>query len=221
MAQPGVRGPLAQAARTHVEANQLGDLERCALRSGNVHSAAGWREVLEPGSPATVALLKRCYFRGDAAFATRRYTVPRTEGMGYAIRLPANRVLQDKIGYLLKPRAGDRRRRCAATMPAFATRPAYGTKPRCQVEWHPVKLYPRVGFIVTTWRGRWKRLVAFYNHRGTCEQYIKEGRARSMDPAVMPILRANAVRSSSTRWPTISAISCGRWRCRRRRSRGH
>jgi hypothetical protein len=28
--------------------NQLGDLERCALRSGNVHSAAGWRDVLEP-----------------------------------------------------------------------------------------------------------------------------------------------------------------------------
>jgi hypothetical protein len=28
--------------------NQLGDLERCALRPGNVHSAYGWREVLEP-----------------------------------------------------------------------------------------------------------------------------------------------------------------------------
>jgi Transposase DDE domain group 1 len=28
--------------------NQLGDVERCALRSGNVHSAAGWRAVLEP-----------------------------------------------------------------------------------------------------------------------------------------------------------------------------
>jgi hypothetical protein len=28
--------------------NQLGDLERCALRSGNVHSADGWRAVLEP-----------------------------------------------------------------------------------------------------------------------------------------------------------------------------
>jgi hypothetical protein len=28
--------------------NQFGDVERCALRSGNVHSAEGWREVLEP-----------------------------------------------------------------------------------------------------------------------------------------------------------------------------
>ena len=28
--------------------NQIGDLERCALRPGNVHSADGWKSVLEP-----------------------------------------------------------------------------------------------------------------------------------------------------------------------------
>jgi hypothetical protein len=28
--------------------NQFGDLERCALRPGNVHSADGWRDVLKP-----------------------------------------------------------------------------------------------------------------------------------------------------------------------------
>jgi hypothetical protein len=28
--------------------DQFGDLERCALRPGNLHSADGWREVLEP-----------------------------------------------------------------------------------------------------------------------------------------------------------------------------
>jgi len=28
--------------------NQFGDLERCALRPGNVHSADGWKGVLEP-----------------------------------------------------------------------------------------------------------------------------------------------------------------------------
>src|SRR5215212_6523356 len=28
--------------------NQFGDLERCTLRPGNVHSAEGWRAVLEP-----------------------------------------------------------------------------------------------------------------------------------------------------------------------------
>ncbi len=28
--------------------NQFGMLERCALRTGNVHSADGWRDVLDP-----------------------------------------------------------------------------------------------------------------------------------------------------------------------------
>ena len=79
--------------------------------------------------------VKRCYFRGDAAFANPEiYEFLEAEGMGYAIRLPANRVLQDQIGYLLGARSGDRRRRCAATMPAFATKPAHGQSPD---EWWP------------------------------------------------------------------------------------
>ena len=28
--------------------NQFGDLERCALRAGNVHSADAWDDVLKP-----------------------------------------------------------------------------------------------------------------------------------------------------------------------------
>jgi hypothetical protein len=49
--------------------NQLGDVERCALRPGNVHSADGWRAVLEPVVARYRGVLKRLYFRGDAAFA--------------------------------------------------------------------------------------------------------------------------------------------------------
>ena len=45
-----------------------------------------------------------------------------------------------------------------------------------KVEWHPGELYPRVGFIVTNLARPAERVVAFYNHRGTCEQYIKEGK---------------------------------------------
>jgi hypothetical protein len=55
-------------------------------------------------------------------------------------------------------------------------------KPRrviAKVEWHPGELYPRVGFIVTNLARPAERVVAFYNHRGTCEQYIKEGKGRS------------------------------------------
>ena len=45
-----------------------------------------------------------------------------------------------------------------------------------KVEWHPGELCPRVGFIVTNLARPAERVVAFYNHRGTCEQYIKEGK---------------------------------------------
>ena len=77
----------------------LGDLERCALRPGNVHSADGWREVLEPVVSRYRGRVKRLYFRGDAAFANPEvYEFFEAEGMSYTIRLPANRVLQDKIG---------------------------------------------------------------------------------------------------------------------------
>ena len=45
-----------------------------------------------------------------------------------------------------------------------------------KVEWHPGELCPRVGFIVTNLSRPAERVVAFYNHRGTAEQYIKEGK---------------------------------------------
>jgi Transposase DDE domain group 1 len=45
-----------------------------------------------------------------------------------------------------------------------------------KVEWHPGELYPRVGFIVTNMSRPAERIVAFYNKRGTCEQWIKEGK---------------------------------------------
>src|SRR5262245_31604893 len=47
---------------------------------------------------------------------------------------------------------------------------------RAKVEWHPGELYPRVGFIVTNLSRPADRVVAFYNKRGTCEQWIKEGK---------------------------------------------
>ena len=47
--------------------------------------------------------------------------------------------------------------------------------PPPKVEWHPGELYPRVGFIVTNLSRPAERVVVFYNKRGTCEQWIKEG----------------------------------------------
>jgi hypothetical protein len=45
-----------------------------------------------------------------------------------------------------------------------------------KVEWHPGELYPRVGFIVTNMARAAENVVAFYNKRGRCEQWIKEGK---------------------------------------------
>ena len=64
-------------------------------------------------------------------------------------------------------------------MPASAIRRRAWKKPRrvvAKVEWHPGELYPRVGFIVTNLARPAERVVAFYNQRGTCEQWIKEGK---------------------------------------------
>ena len=71
--------------------NQFGDLERCSLRPGNVHSADGWRDVLEPVvARYRGGAIKRRFFRGDAAFALPDlYDFLEAEGYNYAIRLKA------------------------------------------------------------------------------------------------------------------------------------
>src|SRR5262249_23276844 len=82
--------------------NQFGDLERCALRAGNVHSADGWDDVLKPVVARYQGKVSRIYFRGDAGFAMPEvYQFLEAERIKYAIRLPANQVLQSRIGYLL------------------------------------------------------------------------------------------------------------------------
>jgi hypothetical protein len=160
--------------------NQLGDLERCALRSGNVHSAAGWRDVLEPVVARYRGTVKRRYFRGDAAFANPEiYEFLEAEGYDYAIRLPTNSVLQGKIGHLLKRPVGRPPQEVRRFFASFSYRAQSWNKPRhvvAKVEWHPGELYPRVGFIVTNLPRSAEGVVAFYNQRGTCEQYIKEGK---------------------------------------------
>jgi hypothetical protein len=90
--------------------------------------------------------------------------------------------LQSKIGYLLKRPVGlpahDLRRYFAS----FSYHDQSWRKLRgvvAKVEWHPGELYPRVGFIVINLTRPAARVVAFYNQRGTAEQWIKEAGVRS------------------------------------------
>jgi hypothetical protein len=74
--------------------NQFGDLERCSLRPGNVHSAVGRRGVLEPIVERYRERNLHRYCRGDATFAAPDiYEFLERESFLYAIQLPKNQIL--------------------------------------------------------------------------------------------------------------------------------
>jgi hypothetical protein len=160
--------------------NQFGDMERCMLRPDNVHSADSWENVLKPVVIRYKGKVLRLYFRADAAFANPDlYEYLEGEGIKYAIRLPANPILQERIGHLLTRPVGRPPNVVRRSYANFTYRAGSWTKPRrivAKVEWHPGELYPRVGFIVTNMTRPAENVIAFYNKRGTCEQWIKEGK---------------------------------------------
>jgi len=160
--------------------NQFGDCEGAMLRPGNVHSAERWREVLEPIVERYQKREGRLLFRADAAFAkpeVYEYLEPRD--IGYAIRLPANEVLQEHIKHLLKRPVGRPPQKPIVWYHDFRYQAGSWDHPRrvvAKVEWHLGELFPRLGFIVTNLSAKPKGVVRFYNGRGTAEQWIKEGK---------------------------------------------
>ena len=109
--------------------NQFGDLERCLLRNGNVASADDWLSVLEPIVDRYRLLDIRRFFRGDAAFARPGvYEYLEAERYLYAIRLPANEVLQREIEPLLtRPVGRPSNKPVVSGITTSCTRPAVGT----------------------------------------------------------------------------------------------
>ena len=86
-ARPKTATSLAPATIRCLCSNQFGDLERSTLRPGNVHSADGWRSVLEPVVARYRTSELRRYFRGDAAFAAPDiYDFLEAEGYKGAVR---------------------------------------------------------------------------------------------------------------------------------------
>jgi hypothetical protein len=160
--------------------NQFGDVEHALLREGNVHSAKDWRDVLEPVVARYRERNLMLYFRADAAFAQPElYEYLESEGYGYAIRLPANEVLQREIAPLLTRPVGRPTNAPMVWYADFQYQAQSWDRARrvvAKVEWHKGELFPRVGFIVTNLNRAPKRVVRFYNQRGTAEQWIKEGK---------------------------------------------
>jgi hypothetical protein len=160
--------------------NQFGDCEGATLRPGNVHSAEGWQELLEPVVKRYQAKGLRLLFRGDAAFAKPEvYGYLEQEKIGYAIRLSTNALLQREIAHLLvRPTEWPSRRPIVSYHDFTYQAQSWSVSRRvvAKVEWHQGELFPRVGFIVTNLGYPPKGIVCFYNGRGTAEQCIKEGK---------------------------------------------
>lgn len=160
--------------------NQFGDLERCALRPCNAPSAEGWRSVLEPVIVRYRERRLPLWFRGDAAFAKPElYKLLEAEGIGYAIRLPANPALQERIRHLLTRPVGRPPSKPQVFFSSFSYQAQSWARSRrlvAKVEWHQGELYPRVRFIVTNMTRPAERVGKFYNGRGTAEQWIREGK---------------------------------------------
>lgn len=161
--------------------NQFGMLERCALRPGNAHSADGWRDVLDPVIARYAKRDIMRFFRADAAYAIPAlYARLEEAGYFYAIRLPANPVLKEKIAHrLTRPVGRPSQTKVKRFYEDFQYQAQSWDTPRrviAKIEWHPGELFPRVGFIVTNMPMEPDWMVRFYNRRGTAEQHIKEGK---------------------------------------------
>jgi hypothetical protein len=161
--------------------NEHGDCLAAKLRPGNVHSAAGWDEVLLPIIERSRKHGQTGVVRADAAFARPEiYEVLERRGVRYAIRLPANDVLERQIEDLLTRPRGRPSHAPLVRYRSFRYQAASWDRPRrviAKIEHHLGELFPRVGFIVTTLTGTNRAVVRFYNQRGTAEQWIKEGKA--------------------------------------------
>ena len=158
-----------------------GDCLAAKLRTGNVHSADEWDEVLLPVIDRYRARGQTVVVRADAAFALPAlYEALERRGVRYAIRLPANDILERRIEDLLTRPRGRPSHAPLVRYRSFEYQAASWDRPRrviAKIEHHLGELFPRVGFIVTTLTGTNRAVVRFYNQRGTAEQWIKEGKA--------------------------------------------
>ena len=160
--------------------NQFGDLERVMLRRGNHSSAKFWRRVLLPVIERYRDRDIPKFFRGDSAFALPKlFALLEREGFRYAIRLKSNPVLERKIARWMTRPVGRPSGKPKVFYHSFRYQAGSWDRDRrvvVKIAWHAGELFPRVGFIVTNLKWRSKRVVRFYNKRGTAEQWIKEGK---------------------------------------------
>ena len=167
--------------------NQFGDLEQCALRPGNVHSAEDWQMCFarcwrgtqsRPGSRSPGAR-----FRADAAFAIPAlFDLLEAECWDYAIRIKGNPKLHERIDWLTKRGLGRPPNHVVRHYTSFHYRAKSWSKSRrvvAKVEFHPGELFPTIGFIVTNRSLPNERVLAFYNGRAPPSSTSRRASTRS------------------------------------------
>jgi hypothetical protein len=195
--------------------NREGDCLAAKLRPGNVSSAEGWEELLLPEIERQQERGKEVVFRADAAFAKPKlYHALEEQEVKYAIRLPANDILERDITELLTRPVGRPSHKPLVRYKSFLYQAASWKRVRrvvAKVEFHFGELFPRVGFIVTNLGTSSRAVVRFYNKRGTAEQWIKEGK----QAVKMTCLSCHRFRSNEVRlWLSLIAYNLGNL-CRR------
>jgi hypothetical protein len=149
------------------------------LRPGNVPNAKGWEGVLLPIIDRLQDQQQAVVVRVDAEFALPAlYEALEHRGVQFAIRLPANDVLERTTDDLLTRPRGRPSYAPLVRYRSFPYQAASWNRRRpviAKIEHHLGELFPRVGFTVTTLTGTNRAVVRFYNQRGSAEQWIKEG----------------------------------------------
>ena len=141
--------------------------------TGYTRSSHSWRSASNLQHQART--VEKCH---EPALATRPSLILEAKCIGERSG-PANNVSQRRIGYLLKRPAGRPPEEVRRHYVSFHYQAQSSNKQRrvlAKVEWHPDKLYPRVGFIMTNLARPTQRIVAFYNQRAMTEQWIRESK---------------------------------------------
>jgi hypothetical protein len=194
--------------------NREGDSLAAKLRSGNVHSADTWEELLMPEIERQQKLSKEVAFRAEAAFAKPEiYEALESRGVKQAIHIPANENLERDVAELLPRPVGRPSHKPIVWYRGFLYRAASWTTARrvvAKVEHHAGELFPRIGFIVTNLETPSGAVVRFYNKRSAAEQWIKEGK----QAVKMTRLSCHRFRSNEVRlWLSVIAYNLGNlWR---------
>jgi len=159
--------------------NQYGDCLKAKLRPGNVASAAGCLEFIEPILRHYISLGIKVKLRCDAAFAIPElFELCERLKVEYTVRIKENSRLGEMVEKAIKA-IRKNKKKPVVMYKDFLYQAVSWNKPRriiAKIEQHPNELFPKVGFIITNLKWRDKKVVKFYNKRGTCEQWIKEGK---------------------------------------------